>query len=90
LENRKGLEKLKVQVIDMTCAACSNSVEKALLNLAGVCTASVTLLQNKADVTYDSFKVKVSAYSLWFSCFGSVFLSVFARAKGILYESAVS
>lgn len=58
LENRKGLEKLEVKVTGMTCAACSNSVEKALLNLAGVYTASVALLQNKADVTYDPSKVK--------------------------------
>ena len=62
LENRKGLEKLEVKVIGMTCAACSNSVENSLLNLAGVYTASVALLQNKADVSYDPSKVKVSAY----------------------------
>eukprot|EP01018_Ginkgo_biloba_P029282 Gb_13704 [translate_table: standard] len=54
----KGLEKLEVNVIGMTCAACSNSVEKALLNLDGVFRASVALLQNKADVTYDPSIVK--------------------------------
>lgn len=57
-ENKKALEKLEVKVIGMTCAACSNSVEKALRNLSGVYSASVALLQNKADVTYDPSKVK--------------------------------
>lgn len=60
-ENKKALEKLEVKVIGMTCAACSNSVEKALRNLSGVYSASVALLQNKADVTYDPSKVKASA-----------------------------
>lgn len=58
LENKKALEKLEVKVIGMTCAACSNSVEKALGNLSGVYSASVALLQNKANVTYDPSKVK--------------------------------
>uniref|UniRef100_A0A0C9RMF9 TSA: Wollemia nobilis Ref_Wollemi_Transcript_10952_4028 transcribed RNA sequence n=1 Tax=Wollemia nobilis TaxID=56998 RepID=A0A0C9RMF9_9CONI len=57
-ENCKALENLEVSVIGMTCAACSNSVEKALLNLDGVSRASVALLQNKAEVTYDPSKVK--------------------------------
>ncbi|GLJ39840.1 hypothetical protein SUGI_0814570 [Cryptomeria japonica] len=57
-ENGKGLENLEVNVIGMTCAACSCSVEKALLNLNGVSRASVALLQNKADVTFDPSKVK--------------------------------
>ncbi|KAH9315842.1 hypothetical protein KI387_024469, partial [Taxus chinensis] len=53
-----ALENLEVNVIGMTCAACSGSVEKALLKVDGVFRASVALLQNKAEVTYDPSRVK--------------------------------
>ncbi|KAL4572747.1 hypothetical protein LXL04_019530 [Taraxacum kok-saghyz] len=56
--SRKGKEKggvtrIQVRVTGMTCAACSNSVEIALMSLNGVVSASVALLQNKADVAFD-------------------------------------
>ncbi|KAI3712634.1 hypothetical protein L1987_71194 [Smallanthus sonchifolius] len=56
--NNKGLEeggmkRIQVKVTGMTCAACSNSVEGALMSLNGVVTASVALLQHKADVVFD-------------------------------------
>ncbi|KAH7438920.1 hypothetical protein KP509_04G037000 [Ceratopteris richardii] len=51
--------KTELKVLGMTCAACSNAVEKALLGLNGVHFASVALLQNKAVVEYDSALVKV-------------------------------
>ncbi|XP_071710892.1 copper-transporting ATPase RAN1-like isoform X2 [Rutidosis leptorrhynchoides] len=44
--------RIQVRVTGMTCAACSNSVEGALLSLNGVVSASVALLQNKADVVF--------------------------------------
>ncbi|KAH9328513.1 hypothetical protein KI387_000621 [Taxus chinensis] len=53
-----ALENLEVNVIGMTCAACSGSVEKALLKVDGVFRASIALLQNKAEVTYDPSRVK--------------------------------
>ncbi|MCO5575990.1 hypothetical protein L7F22_029797 [Adiantum nelumboides] len=53
-----GTIKLEVSVEGMTCAACSTSVEKALLRLPGVTSASVALLQNKAIVEYDSAMIK--------------------------------
>ncbi|KAH9325015.1 hypothetical protein KI387_005193, partial [Taxus chinensis] len=53
-----ALENLEVNVIGMTCVACSGSVEKALLKVDGVFRASVALLQNKAEVTYDPSRVK--------------------------------
>ncbi|KAH9307278.1 hypothetical protein KI387_035189 [Taxus chinensis] len=57
--SHKGvLENLEVNVIGMTCVACSGSVEKALLKVDGVFRASVALLQNKAEVTYDPSRVK--------------------------------
>eukprot|EP00850_Spirogloea_muscicola_P000144 SM000001S04546 [mRNA] locus=s1:856403:861068:- [translate_table: standard] len=43
----------------MTCAACSSSVERALAALPGVASASVALLQNRAEVVYDPAKIKV-------------------------------
>lgn len=53
-----GPAKIEVKVEGMTCAACSTSVEKALLKLPGVSFASVALLQNKAVVEYDPARIK--------------------------------
>ncbi|KAL1223994.1 Copper-transporting ATPase RAN1 [Cardamine amara subsp. amara] len=53
-----GLKKIQVGVTGMTCAACSNSVEGALMNVNGVFKASVALLQNRADVVFDPNLVK--------------------------------
>ncbi|KAK4420983.1 Copper-transporting ATPase RAN1 [Sesamum alatum] len=52
-ENSGNLHTIQVRVTGMTCAACSNSVESALMSLNGVVKASVALLQNKAVVTFD-------------------------------------
>ncbi|CAH9077172.1 unnamed protein product [Cuscuta epithymum] len=53
-ENPRGkLKRIQVGVTGMTCAACSTSVEGALMSLNGVISASVALLQNKADVCFD-------------------------------------
>ncbi|KAL3833810.1 hypothetical protein ACJIZ3_008546 [Penstemon smallii] len=57
-ENSGNLRRIQVSVVGMTCAACSNSVESALRSLNGVVGASVALLQNKADVTFDPSQVK--------------------------------
>ncbi|BFI30561.1 P-type Cu+ transporter [Marchantia polymorpha subsp. ruderalis] len=51
-------EKVEVKIVGMTCSACSTSVEKALMRLTGVRSASVALLQNKAEVIYDSSLLK--------------------------------
>ncbi|KAL2244512.1 copper-transporting ATPase RAN1 [Sesamum indicum] len=56
--NSGNLRRIQVGVTGMTCAACSNSVESALRALNGVVKASVALLQNKADVTFDPTLVK--------------------------------
>lgn len=50
--------RIQVSVTGMTCAACSNSVESALLAMDGVLKASVALLQNKAFVVFDDQLVK--------------------------------
>ncbi|EYU43653.1 hypothetical protein ABFS82_13G191900 [Erythranthe guttata] len=57
-EYSADLRRINVSVTGMTCAACSNSVESALMSLSGVVKASVALLQNKADVTFDPALVK--------------------------------
>ena len=45
----------------MTCAACSQRVEKAIKKLDGVFSVSVNLATEKATVTYDPRRVRVSA-----------------------------
>lgn len=47
-------KRLEVNVMGMTCAACSTSVENALSQLKGVESATVALLQNRAVVIYDA------------------------------------
>lgn len=56
----EGIKGIQVRITGMTCAACSNSVEGALMSLNGVLRASVALLQNKADVVFDPSLVNVS------------------------------
>ncbi|CAA2998626.1 copper-transporting ATPase RAN1 [Olea europaea subsp. europaea] len=53
-----NFRRIQVSVTGMTCAACSNSVESALMSINGVVKASVALLQNRADVTFDPALVK--------------------------------
>lgn len=57
-EEEERLRRIQVRVVGMTCAACSNSVEGALRGVDGVFTASVALLQNRADVVFDPNLVK--------------------------------
>ncbi|MDH5749937.1 MAG: heavy metal translocating P-type ATPase [Rhodospirillales bacterium] len=49
--------KVTFPVEGMTCASCATRIEKVLVNLPGVETASVNLATEKADVTYDEGKV---------------------------------
>ncbi|KAK6931902.1 Heavy metal-associated domain, HMA [Dillenia turbinata] len=49
----EGMKRVQLSVTGMTCSACSNSIESALKALNGVFSASVALLQNKADVVFD-------------------------------------
>lgn len=64
----QGMKRIQVGVTGMTCAACSNSVEAALKSVNGVITASVALLQNKADVLFDPRLVKVGNSWGGFAC----------------------
>ncbi|KAH7679036.1 Cu(+) exporting ATPase protein [Dioscorea alata] len=52
------LKTIQVKVTGMTCSACSNSVESAIAGVHGVHAATVSLLQNKAHVVFDTLLVK--------------------------------
>lgn len=52
--------KKKFNVTGMTCSACSSRVEKSIRNLSGVQNASVNLLTNSMQVTFDGDKLKDS------------------------------
>ena len=41
----EGMRRAQVSISEMTCAACSNSIEAALKSVNGVLRASVALLQ---------------------------------------------
>ena len=56
----KGVEfmkKVDIDILGMTCAACSARVEKALNKQEGVIKASVNLLSNKATIDFDEEKI---------------------------------
>ncbi|KAK2395236.1 copper-transporting ATPase RAN1 [Trifolium repens] len=52
------IRRIQIRVSGMTCTACSNSIESALKAIDGVITASVALLQNKADVVFNPSLLK--------------------------------
>lgn len=49
-----------IPIAGMTCASCSNAVERALKKTDGVISASVNYATEKAMVTYDTSTIKVS------------------------------
>lgn len=51
-------KKIDIDVMGMTCAACSSRVEKALNKQEGVNNAVVNLLSNRATVDFDDEKIK--------------------------------
>ncbi|WP_420812888.1 heavy metal translocating P-type ATPase [Peribacillus acanthi] len=52
-------EKVELDIIGMTCAACSTRIEKGLNKVAGVSKANVNLALEKATVEYDPSVVTV-------------------------------
>lgn len=55
----KDLAQTTLHISGMTCAACSNRIEKRLNRLEGVLEASVNLALEKANVTYDPDKIDI-------------------------------
>ena len=51
-------KKITVDVVGMTCAACSARIEKSILKLEGVGKVNVNLSTNKATVEYDDSKIQ--------------------------------
>ena len=51
-------KKISIDVLGMTCAACSARVEKSLGKQDGVESVAVNLLSNKANIEFDPNKVK--------------------------------
>lgn len=50
-------KKINIEVVGMTCAACSARIEKALNKLEGVVSATVNLLANKATIEFEEGKI---------------------------------
>lgn len=60
MSDAKGLARVSLKIEGMTCAACSNRVEKALQKTEGVESAAVNLTVERAAVQYDPEKLTVS------------------------------
>jgi len=54
-----AIKKVTIDVLGMTCAACSARVEKALKKLDGVIYTSVNLLQQKANVEFNDEMINI-------------------------------
>ena len=54
------MEQISFSIRGMTCAACAKRVEKAIAKLEGVTEVNVNFATEKAFVTYDQHKVRVS------------------------------
>jgi Cu+-exporting ATPase len=52
-------KKVELRVSGMTCASCATTIEKSLLNLRNVSTASVNLGKETASIEYDPKKLKL-------------------------------
>src|SRR5690606_16176284 len=53
-------KKVTIDVLGMTCAACSARVERALKKKEGVIDTSVNLLQQKANIEFDDEKLNIT------------------------------
>lgn len=61
VEEKAANSTIAIPIGGMTCAACSQRVEKVLNRLDGVVSASVNLATEKATVTYEPQKIRQSA-----------------------------
>ncbi|HYE12427.1 MAG TPA: sulfite exporter TauE/SafE family protein [Patescibacteria group bacterium] len=57
----KKLVKTSISIKDMTCSSCEIKVENTLKKLAGVMDAKVSLVKNKADISYDENMISIAA-----------------------------
>ena len=61
VEEQKETGTITIPIGGMSCAACSQRIEKVLNKLDGVANASVNLATEKATVSYDPQKIRQSA-----------------------------
>jgi len=52
------VKKANIDIVGMTCAACSNRVARVLAKQEGVLSVVVNLLANKANIEFDTDKIK--------------------------------
>ena len=62
-QNHAGnsLKTCVLEISDMSCSSCAATVQKALLKMDGVKTATVSQATSSADITYDSAKTNPAA-----------------------------
>lgn len=63
-EASSDMKEIVLPISGMQCAACSAAVEKALLKAPGIEKASVNNLTEKAFISYDGLKIKLSDIKL--------------------------
>ena len=54
------IESVKIDVLGMSCASCSQSVQRVLNNSEGVLKADVSIASNTAQIEYDADKTNLS------------------------------
>jgi Cu+-exporting ATPase len=57
---KDNIREVMIPISGMTCASCANAVERAVKKLPGVNEASVNFATEKAMVSYDSSKTRIS------------------------------
>jgi P-type Cu+ transporter len=54
------MEDLNLKLQGMSCAACANSIEKAILNVPGVVAGNVNFSIDRASVRYDPKQTNIN------------------------------
>ncbi|WP_419741689.1 heavy metal translocating P-type ATPase [Paraclostridium dentum] len=60
MKNTEIFEKIDIKIKGMTCQSCAKAVERSVKKLDGIETANVNIATDKATITYDGSKVKLS------------------------------
>ncbi len=85
-EKSAAPQQVTVVVGGMTCAACVRRVEKTLLEVPGVLTASVNLATSRATIEYDPILFQVSAIQRVVEDAGYEYLGVMREARKDLID----
>lgn len=60
MKNTELFEKIDIKIEGMTCQSCAKAVERSIKKLDGIENANVNIATDKATITYDGSKVKLS------------------------------